>query len=318
MKKKLFTVIAVIVCITVLLTASAAYADFGGFSGDSDYGWDSGSSGSDWGSSWGDDDSYSGGSWFWGGSSDGYYDDGDYRGGGCTTGDMMVFMVILIIIIAVIWFMRKNSAAQQTPSVTTDVHRTDDSELTPMSRYIEEVDPNFSISQMQTKLANLYVQLQDQWSAKDLTPLRPYLTDELYNQSERQLSELTARGRTPHIERIAVLGTDLRGYFVRDGMDHIIVEMSTRINTYVTDENGNIVSGDPNKERFMTYEWDLCRTSGLTTEEEGHMHSINCPNCGAPVTINKSAKCPYCDSVITVDEHDWLLYSIKGLSQKTV
>ena len=312
MKKKLLAILAVIVCVTVLLSASVAHADFGGFSGDSDYGWDSGSD-SDWGSSWGDDDGYSGGTWFWGGTSD-----GSDRDSGCTTGDMMAFMVVLIIIIIVLWFMRKNNAQHTPPSVTTSVQRTDDSELTPISRYTEELDPNFSVSQMQTKLSNLYVQLQDQWQAKDLTPLRPYLTDELYNQSERQLDEIVKRGRTPHVERIAVLGANVRGYFQRDGLDHIIVEMSTRITSYITDENGSVVSGDPNREKFMTYEWDLCRTSGLVTEPEGHMHSVNCPNCGAPITVNKSAKCPYCDTVITLDEHDWLLYSIKGLSQKTV
>ena len=311
MRKKVFALIAAALTLVLLLCSTGVLADFGGFSGDSDYSgsWSSGSD-SDWG--WDYDDGDSGGGWFLFGDSDDY----DGRGVSCQS-DMLMLFVIIIIIVLVIIFIR-NSQNQQ-PTVITGVEKTDDSMLSPMSDYIANVDPGFSIAQMQTKLSNLYVQLQDCWSARDLTPLRPYLTDELYNQSERQLDEMKSHRQTPHVERVSVLGTNVRGYFVREGMDHIIVEMTTRICTYTTDDDtGSVVSGDPNREKFMTYEWDLCRTSGLTTGGEGNMHSVNCPNCGAPVTINKSAKCPYCETVITLDEHDWVLYSIKGLSQQTV
>ena len=101
-------------------------------------------------------------------------------------------------------------------------------------------------------------------------------------------------------------------------MDHMIVEMSTRIVTYTTDDStGAVVRGDRSAEKFMTYEWDMARTSGVLTQAQAEMKTVNCPNCGAPLTINKSAKCPYCESVVTLDEHDWVLFSIKGLSQRT-
>ena len=42
-----------------------------------------------------------------------------------------------------------------------------------------------------------------------------------------------------------------------------------------------------------------------------------CPNCGAPVEINASAKCPYCGSVITLEEHGFALNAIRAISQET-
>ena len=313
MKKTLMIISAVLIAVMTLAAASGVSADFGGFSGDSDYGggWDSGSD-SDWGSSFGD----SGGGWFWSWTDTDYYDGEGSREMSCSTGDMMVFLIIIIVIVVIIWVMR--SRMQGGVPVQTGVRPTDDSELIGMDRYIAELDPGFSVSQMQTKLNNLYVQLQKCWSQKDLTPLRPYLTDELYNQTERQLEEIVKANQTPHVERISVLGDEIRGYFQRDGMDHIIAELTTRITTYTTDdETGEVVRGNPNLEKFMTYEWDLCRTSGAKTGEADSISVVNCPNCGAPVNINKSARCPYCDSVITLDEHDWVLYSIKALSQRT-
>lgn len=306
MKKRL-AITSIILAVLFFTLCTGVSADFGGFSGDSDYGGDWGSSSdSDWGSSWGDD---SIGGWFF---SDG--DDGVTRDGGCTTGQMTMVLLMIIIIIIVL---RHRKEINWKEPVETGVTPTDDDDLTPIERYAEEVDPNFSISEMESKLSNLYVQLQDQWCALDLEPLRPYLSDELYNKSDRQLDEIRRSGLTPHIERIAVLGAELRGYYVRDGLDHMIAEMSTRITTYSTDETGEVVRGNPNLEKFMTYEWELVRTSGEATAEEAELKTVNCPNCGAPVRINKSARCPYCDSIITVNEHDWLLNSIKGLSQRT-
>ncbi|MFR4993992.1 MAG: hypothetical protein ACLTCV_04910 [Oscillospiraceae bacterium] len=43
----------------------------------------------------------------------------------------------------------------------------------------------------------------------------------------------------------------------------------------------------------MVYEWDLVRTTGTKTEKDKPMQTVNCPNCGAPVEINASAKRPW-------------------------
>ena len=48
------------------------------------------------------------------------------------------------------------------------------------------------------------------------------------------------------------------------------------------------------------------------------MKRKNCPACGAPLDINATAKCPYCGSVVTVQQEEWALSSIKGLYQRTM
>ena len=67
----------------------------------------------------------------------------------------------------------------------------------------------------------------------------------------------------------------------------------------------------------MTYEWLLTRTSGQLTGEQEAVQSVVCPHCGATLNINKTAKCDYCGSIITVEEHGFVISSIKGLSQRT-
>jgi hypothetical protein len=98
----------------------------------------------------------------------------------------------------------------------------------------------------------------------------------------------------------------------------MIVELTTRITLYTTsDENGVVVRNSRNEFKIMTYEWDVARTEGRKTGETDSLKTVNCPNCGAPVEVNKSAECPFCGTVITAGEHDWVLSGIKGLSQRT-
>ena len=133
-----------------------------------------------------------------------------------------------------------------------------------------------------------------------------------------QGSQKKQKGQTNYVERIAVLSVDLRGWCQEGGNDVLVARLKTRIVDYTLDDaTGSLVSGDRNKEKFMTYEWDLVRPTGTKTEAGGNMQTVSCPHCGAPLEINASAKCPYCGSVITLEEHGFALNAIRAISQET-
>ena len=46
-------------------------------------------------------------------------------------------------------------------------------------------------------------------------------------------------------------------------------------------------------------------------------NAVVCPNCGAPVAINKSAQCEYCGQVLEISTYDWVLSAVRGISQQT-
>lgn len=293
-----------------------AKADLGDFSGGGDYG-DSGSS--DWGSSdWGSSD--------WG-SSDWDSDDDDYffflpigssgsNGGGVGMGNIIVFVILAIIVISI--FNRKNQASAPHAGTAAGAQQTSSSKLKPMSEYAA-LDPNFSESDLKEKLSNIYVQMQNGCTARNIESLRPYFTDALYQQFDRQIKSLIANKRINYVERISVLDVALRGFFQEGGEDHLVAQLKTRITDYtVSEEDGKLLSGSKTAEKFMTYEWDLSRPTGTMTEKAGEVTERHCPNCGAPLSVNESAKCPYCDSVITFHDHDWTIYAVKGIAQRTV
>ena len=305
MKRKAILVLIFALSLCLCLFPVATSADFGDFSGDSDYGsdwsssdWSSDSSSWDSGSSWSSSDSYSTSS------------DGDSDAGFLPT--VIVFAVIVLIGVVMSRSKTKNK------SVPEGATRTAQESLRPMNEYVQ-LDPKFDASAFGEKLGNLYVQMQNCWQAKNIESVRPYFTDALYQQMDRQLDALRRNGYTNYVERISVLGVNLRGFRQSDGEDHIIAELRTRIVDYtLNDKTGELVKGDKKKEKFLTYEWELTRASGRTTGAAEEMTVVNCPNCGAPLSINATAKCPYCDSVVTVDAHDWAISAIRGIAQRTV
>lgn len=305
MKRKAILVLIFALSLCLCLFPVATSADFGDFSGDSDYGsdwsssdWSSDSSSWDSGSSWSSSDSYSTSS------------DGDSDAGFLPT--VIVFAVIVLIGVVMSRSKTKNK------SVPEGATRTAQESLRPMNEYVQ-LDPKFDATAFGEKLGNLYVQMQNCWQAKNIESVRPYFTDALYQQMNRQLDALRRNGYTNYVERISVLGVNLRGFRQSDGEDHIIAELRTRIVDYtLNDKTGELVKGDKKKEKFLTYEWELTRASGRTTGAAEEMTVVNCPNCGAPLSINATAKCPYCDSVVTVDAHDWAISAIRGIAQRTV
>ena len=298
MSKKLTRrLLAALLCLMLALTVILpAGADFGDYSGDSDWG-----SSSDWSSSsdWGSDYDY--------------YDSGDYSSSGELGPATIVIIVILVVAFVVFNGKSKKKGKSGAVSWNTAANR----KLQPIADYTK-LDEKFDANALTAKLSNLYVQMQDCWQKKDISPIRPHCTDAFFTQMDNQLQRKKQQGQTNYIERIAVLSTELRGFCQENGNDVIVARLKTRIVDYTLDDKtGKLVSGSRAKEKFMVYEWDLVRPTGTKTEEGGNMQTVNCPNCGAPVEINASAKCPYCGSVITLEEHGFALNAIRAISQET-
>ena len=328
--RKFLPILAVLVLVTGMIALPAVvhsmptHADFGDFAGDGDYG-----GGGDWG---GGDYDYGGGDYDYGG--------GDYDYGGSSSDDdgldlfwifayvFSIFgwpgVVVLIIVLLIggkFLLGGRNSGgsrpASHRPSQPAGAQRTDASTLRSMAEY-QQLDPQFSEAEFREKLSNLYVRFQNSWQAKNMEDLRPYLTDAMYAQFDRQLDAYRQNHQTNHVERISVLGVTLRGWKQEGGNDEIVAELQTRIVDYVTDDTtGQLIRGSRAQEKFMTYEWTLRRTSGMLTSQTTGTTGQTCPHCGAHIDINHTAVCEYCGSVLTTDTFDWAVSSIKGISQRT-
>jgi len=322
MNNKLTKILAIILVLIMLLVGTSAHvlADFGDFSGDTDYGggYDDDYDDYDDDYSYDDDDDYVYGS---------IYDSSGGSGGSVTSdeepgwGEFILF--ILIFGLPIFLYLRGLFKRAKSANLA-DAKRRGTPGAAPLSTELKPVDeirkwdPAFSEDEITERLSSLYVRMQNCWTARDITPLRGDFTDSQFAQYSGQLKRYNDARQTNMIERIAVLGVDLLGVRQDDKYDILVANLSTRITTYVTDDKtGEVLRGSPDEEKFMQYEWSLVRPRGSQTVPRSGNTAFNCPSCAAPMNINQSAQCPYCGSVVTRSEFDWVIAGIKGLSQQT-
>lgn len=303
---------AVLMCLLAVCLccfAASGLADAGNFSGDSDWG------GSDWGGSdWGGSD------WDTDWDSDWDSDLAWTAAGSALSlgglGDWLVpVVVVLIIALALGRNMRK--AGRQNGRVLRPRPVAGEPVGLPLSA-LKEKDPNFSEQALLERVGNLYVQMQEAWQKKDWEPMRGSLSDALFHQMARQLDALREQGLTNCVERIAVLDSFISRYYQEGDDDVLVVRLSTRICDYtIRDDTGELVRGSRTRELFMTYDWKLTRQKDRRTPDAETMTAVNCPNCGAPLSVRESARCEYCGTVVTLADHDWVLSGITGVSQRS-
>ncbi|MEG1523691.1 MAG: zinc-ribbon domain-containing transport protein [Clostridia bacterium] len=310
----------------ILTVTSFSIADAGSFSGDTDWGggadW---GSNTDWGSSsdWGSDSDWDTSSsndiesFGSGVLADSILSDSENSGNKVDDdgfGTDFLLFILFAIVIAVVYFFIKSKKVKKG----TELYQAQQEEPGLPIETLKQKDPNFNEQALLEKIGNQYVQMQQAWERHDWEPMRAIMTDTLFNQMARQLDVLKQQGLTNHVERIAVLNAHIQRYAVEGDNDVLVIRLQTRICDYTqNDQTGEIVSGNKTKELFMTYDWKLIRQKDKLTLKQAEMTEINCPNCGAPLSINQSGKCPYCNTVITLADHDWALSVIKGISQKS-
>ena len=297
-REKLLKWLALLAAALLLFAGARALADAGGFAGDGDYGsWDSGSS-------WDSDSSWDSGSSWYDSSSDSSSGDGELDGWvTIVTGGAIVVIAIWIDLSE----RKKKRSAGKKPK-----------NLRPVEDLLD-TDPDFDEAALCEQISNLYVRMQNAWTAKDFSVMRPFFTDGLYQQFDRQLQQIAAAGKTNHIDDIGVLDVSLLGWKEKDEKQWLTARVKTRITIYSTDDQtGKIVSGSKKEVKLMEYEWTLVRASDQKTFGEEEVRSVHCPNCGATLSINHSAECPYCGSVVTCNEYGWTIAQIRGVAQKTV
>ncbi len=305
-RKSLYIIIAVIILVLSIMIIPAI-ADAGGFSGSSDYG---GGGGSSWGGSsdWGSSD---GGSYFFSSGS-----------GGGSGGGSFTAIIIVLVIVFIIYSIGKKGKENVVGGNAVNIPVQEPTNLQSMAS-LKTKDPHFSEADIKENISNLYVRMQNAWQAKDFEPMRPYMTDSIFNQFSRQLEQLVNGGMTNYVERIAVLSVTLDGWAQDEANDTIVATVNTRITDYtLKDDTGKLVSGSQTAEKFMCYKWTLIRSKGTLTPEragEGSEQTVtvHCPSCGAPTNINHSAKCEYCGSIINAKDYDWSISAIRGVSQQT-
>ena len=237
--------------------------------------------------------------------------------------DPVMGLIVLGIIIVIILIGRRK--AKKQASDPTYINRNIEQQAandvtldftTDVAAQIQAIDPAFSADKFIGFAREVFMKIQEAWTAKDWKPIRPFESETLFNTHKQQLDEYIRLGKTNVVEKIGIKHCSLHSFQQDGDKEVLVVWLNAVMRDYVIDDaTKKVLESDPNRDWYMRYEMVFNRKAGLKTDPGKKGNSItNCPNCGAPTEVTSSGQCAYCGSVITNGEHDWVLTDIHSRS----
>ena len=160
---------------------------------------------------------------------------------------------------------------------------------------------DFNEAMFKTKVDNIFVKLYTCIMKGNLTDVRHFISEELYNNYINKINELISHNKRQ------IKNTMIINRKILEDKEIIDVEIVSRYMDYIIDINtGDLISGDDTRriERRNILRFE----KKLNTKDFGIVRK--CPGCGASINVNNTGKCEYCDTIFNLDDYDYILVSI--------
>ena len=220
-----------------------------------------------------------------------------------------IFWPVLVAVLIVILIIKRRK------KYIAQVMNTEGTKLRTVKEYIKAY-PSFSAARFRKGLSDLFGRYQNALCTKDPSGLRNEISSLLYAQLESEIKGYRRISQTYHADKLYISQDHILGWRNENDRDVMIVSLKTQFREYVTDDNtGEVVSGSKDHFRIKNYLLECARTAGVRNAGSANeTASMTCPKCGADLELNQSTKCPYCGSMISSSDFDWILSSIKEVS----
>jgi hypothetical protein len=169
-------------------------------------------------------------------------------------------------------------------------------------------DPAFDVAQFNARVSLIFRQFQLGWSGRDLSKMRPFLSDALFTTQQYWVQEYLKQHLRNVTDGATVTNIELAKCVSDAFFDAITVRLSATSLDYTVDDHGKLVSGSRSRQRAYTEYWTLIRG---TNRKGPTKTDLGCSNCGAPLDVNMVGTCKYCNVKVTTGDFDWVLSRIE-------
>jgi hypothetical protein len=179
-----------------------------------------------------------------------------------------------------------------------------------MSSFSELVgrDPQSTQEALRARIELVFASLQRGWSGRDLSLIRPFVTDNLFQffgywvdlYQQQRARNVTEGARVTDVVIVKVLSDAV--------YDAVTVRLFATSIDYTLSDDGELLSGSRSDFRAYTEYWTLIR--GRAAHGRPRAEPV-CPSCGAPLRIAMAGNCEYCHARVVSGEFDWVLSRIE-------
>lgn len=237
-----------------------------------------------------------------GGHGGGGYSGGGGSGYGGGGGGLIIWLFssplgIVVLIIAIAYYVytskNKGGGGEQAESNMA---------ATPTVPFPEGLDSN--------KVATSFMAMQDAWMRKDVTNVRKWLSDGMYQRLATQFKMMNILGQKNILGNIQIHGIKASATNTDGHYQTVEVAISFSMDdSFVSDKypQFNESYGNDTDVEYWTF---IKRTD---SDSEKNLYSNNnCPNCGAPfeVKMGEISRCSNCNTLTNSAAYDWVLSEV--------
>ena len=223
-----------------------------------------------------------------------------------TLGPLPTFIISAVVIVGGVFLVRRSSRLSGTAyrNIKTPPSR---DKVKGLKRFLEET-PDFNEEEFLGKVSTAFYAIQEAWSAKDLSKVRRYISDGVYQRFNTQFKMMELLRQRNELSDVQVQEIFF-DKVDRDGaydIIHVGIQASLQ-DEFVCGLNPALDSGG--YEEFLEY-WSFLRRRGVPKKDL--YDSQLCPSCSAPLPDNPGevARCGYCGALVNSGEFDWVLSEI--------
>lgn len=174
---------------------------------------------------------------------------------------------------------------------------------------IQARDPGFQWNGFTTRVNHIFTTFQQAWSTRDLSSMRPYLSDALFATQSYWVTEYLRQRLRNVTENARILNLELARASEDAFFDTVTVRLyASSLDYTLSDANQQMVSGSRSSERQYSEYWTFIRSRAAKGPARV---DPNCPRCGAPLSVNMGGNCNYCQAKVTSGDFDWVLSRIE-------
>jgi hypothetical protein len=174
---------------------------------------------------------------------------------------------------------------------------------------LASADPNLVPGVLEQRAQLIYRELNTAWVARDLRSARALLSDGMADYLRYWVEAYQREGLINKLDQMHVTGIQLVKVARDRWYDAVTFRVFATGRDYtVRDTDGELVSGNPKRDRAYSEYWTLMRSAGVSGAPREH---VGCPNCGAPLAISMGGTCEHCNAHVSSGEFDWVLSKIE-------
>jgi Tim44-like domain len=181
---------------------------------------------------------------------------------------------------------------------------------------LQAKDPNFNQQMFLDRAQAAFFALQKAWMDRNLEPARVYMSDGIYHRWKTQIDAMIAAHKKNMLDSLVIGGVQIVKVQTDPNFDTITVRIDASAADYEVDDTtaNKVIYGSRQNQNFTEY-WTFIRSGSARTKAGEGAEVTQCPNCGAPLSINESGVCSYCKAVVTSGQFGWVLDNITQASE---